>query len=123
MKILFCRYQPFLGLVNTFTPKGFSERSPVMHLKKHIFRSLICSEYWEFHVDTKNLSEITKEVYGILDNILSLSCHEEVCLSGLRFKRYFSHHPRPDDRRSISRNVTNLSILIHDMINLLYYEY
>ena len=25
--------------------------------------------------------------------IISLSCHEQVCLSGLRFERYFSHHP------------------------------
>ena len=26
------------------------------------------------------------------DNIISLSCHEQVCLSGLCFERYFSHH-------------------------------
>ena len=25
--------------INTFTAKGFSETSPVMHLNKHIFRS------------------------------------------------------------------------------------
>ena len=25
-------------------------------------------------------------------NTISLSCHEQVCLSGLRFERYFSHH-------------------------------
>ena len=30
---------------------------------------------------------------------------------------------RPDDGRSISRNVAHLNILAHDMINLLYYEY
>ena len=30
---------------------------------------------------------------------------------------------RPDDGRSISRNVAHLNILVHDMINLLYYEY
>ena len=29
----------------------------------------------------------------------------------------------PDDRRSISRNVTCLNILVHDVIKLLYYEY
>ena len=29
----------------------------------------------------------------------------------------------PDDGRSISRNVAHLNILVHDMINLLYYEY
>ena len=27
-----------------------------------------------------------------INNIISLSHHEQVCLSGLRFKRYFSHH-------------------------------
>ena len=29
----------------------------------------------------------------------------------------------PDDGRSISRNVSHLNILVHDVINLLYYEY
>ena len=29
------------------------------------------------------------EYYNIT---ISLSCHEQVCLSGLRFERYFSHH-------------------------------
>ena len=28
----------------------------------------------------------------------------------------------PDDGKSISRNVANLKILLHDAINLLYYE-
>ena len=61
--------------------------------------------------------------YHIEDsNTISLSCHEQVCLSGLCFERYFSHH-WPDDGRSISRNVAHLNILVHDMINLLYYEY
>ena len=31
-----------------------------------------------------------KTFFGII--IISLSCHEQVCLSGLRFERYFSHH-------------------------------
>ena len=30
---------------------------------------------------------------------------------------------QPDDGRSISRNVAHLNILVHDVINLLYYEY
>ena len=29
----------------------------------------------------------------------------------------------PDDGRSIFRNVTSLNILVHDMINLVYYEH
>ena len=39
IKVLFSRFHEFLGLVNTFTAKGFSERSTVMHLNKHIFPS------------------------------------------------------------------------------------
>ena len=27
-----------------------------------------------------------------------------------------------DDRRNVSRNVSNLNILVHDVINLLYYK-
>ena len=28
-----------------------------------------------------------------IHNTISLSHHEQVCLSGIRFERYFSHHP------------------------------
>ena len=31
-------------------------------------------------------------LFSIHNIIISLSCHEQVCLSGLRFERYFSHH-------------------------------
>ena len=55
-------------------------------------------------------------------NTISLSRHEQVCLMRLRFERYFSHH-RADDGRSISRSVASLNILVHDVINLLYYEH
>ena len=51
---------------------------------------------------------------------ISLSRHEQVCLSGLRFGRYFSHHREADDGRSIFRNVAHLKILVHGVINLLY---
>ena len=37
-------------------------------------------------------------------NTIDLSRHGQVCLTRLRFERYFSHH-RPDDGKSISRNV------------------
>ena len=39
--------------------------------------------------------DIHKDIFACLfsiHNTISLSCHEQVCLSGLRFKRYFSHH-------------------------------
>ena len=51
-------------------------------------------------------------------NKISLSRHEQVCLSGLRFERY-----RLDDGRSISRNIAHWNILVQDVINLLYYQY
>ena len=38
---------------------------------------------------------VFKDIFACLfsiHNIISLSCHEQVCLSGLRFERYFSHH-------------------------------
>ena len=38
---------------------------------------------------------IHKDIFACLfsiHNIISLSCHEQVSLSGLRFERYFSHH-------------------------------
>ena len=41
------------------------------------------------------LDAIVKDIFACLfsiHNIISLSCHEQVCLSGLRFERYFSHH-------------------------------
>ena len=44
-------------------------------------------------------------------NTISLSCYEQVCLSGLRFER-----TSPDDGRSISRNVAHWNILVHNVI-------
>ena len=70
----------------------------------------------------RNLKEfIHKDIFACLFSIhnISLSCHEQVCLSGLRFERYFSDHRcHLNDGRSISRNVAHLNILVHDMINL-----
>ena len=56
------------------------------------------------------------------NNTISLSCHEQVSLSGLRFERYFSHHPA-NDGRGISQNVAHLNMLVHDVINLFNYEH
>ena len=55
---------------------------------------------------------IRKNIFAFLfsvHNTTSLSRYEQVCLIGLRFKRYFSHH-RPDDGRSIYRNVAQLEL-------------
>ena len=72
----------------------------------------------------KYVYQILKNIFAYLfsvHNAISLSCHEQVCLMRLRFERYFSHH-RPN-KRSFSRNVASLNILVHDVINLLYKIY
>ena len=73
IKVLFCRFHQFLGLVNTFTAKGFSETSPVIHLNKHILRSQELQKY------------LTYEVHFLLQNIgnfmeipkLQKQCHKK----------------------------------------------
>ena len=45
----------------------------------------------------------------------------QVCLIRQRFERFFSLL-QLDNGRSNSLNVASLNILVHDMINLLYYE-
>ena len=72
-----------------------------------------------FNVSLKYFLRIEKETTGCsLKNIFAclfsihntrrLSRHEQVCLSRLRFERYFSHH-RDSDGKSISRNVAYLN--------------
>ena len=68
-----------------------------------------------------NIRNICKNIFACpfsIHNTISLSCHEQVCLSGLRFEM----GDYPDDGRSISQNVAHLNILVHDMKNLLYYN-
>ena len=70
--------------------------------------------------------------YISIHNTISLSCHEQVCLSGqicheqvcLMFNPTINTSPiiPPNDGRSISRNIAQLNILVHDMINFLYYR-
>ena len=67
---------------------------------------------------------IRKNIFAYLFSVhhtISLSRHEKVCLMRRRFERYFSRY-RAHDGRSISRNVASLNILVHDVINLLYYK-
>ena len=47
------------------------------------------------HKKSLDKIEIHKDIFACLfsiHNTVSLSCHEQVCLSGLRFERYFPHH-------------------------------
>ena len=52
----------------------------------------------QYNVDDpicENINDPHKDIFACLFSIyntISLSCHEQVCLSGLRFERYFSHH-------------------------------
>ena len=39
MKVLFCRFQEFSGLVNTFNTEGLLETRPFTHWSKHVFQS------------------------------------------------------------------------------------
>ena len=86
-------------------------------------------------VDLSKLSDVDKDIFACLfsiHNTISLSCHEQVCLSGqicheqvcLMFNPTINTSPimPPNDGRSISRNIAQLNILVHDMINLLYYK-
>ena len=45
---------------------------------------------------TRSYFNVRKNIFACLfsiNNTISLSCHEQVCLSGLHFERYFCHHP------------------------------
>ena len=69
--------------------------------KKKIFKSII--------KEIKEILHVLKNIFACLfsvHNTISLSHHEQVCLMRLRFERYFS----------------SLNILVHDVINLLYYK-
>ena len=56
--------------------------------------SQIYLNYWErfYQPDVKIVCILETIRLWQLYNTISLSCHEQVCLSGLRFERYFSHH-------------------------------
>ena len=62
---------------NTFTPKGFSETRPFMHLSKHVFRSQQLQKYLryeahffkkqkslKFDAGSKNAIKISETVMG-----------------------------------------------------------
>ena len=80
-KSTFCIFEEFSGVVNRFTAKGFSERSPTKHLKKQMTQSQSfqkCLIYeghfffttFQFHVDTKNTKKIFQKDYGFFDNLI-----------------------------------------------------
>ena len=74
--------------------------------------------WWDEIIAIRQLN-IRKNIFAYLfsvHNTISLSRHEQVCLMRLRFTRFTSLE------RSISRNVASLNTLVHDVINLLYYN-
>ena len=64
------------------------EKSSATKIYKHRRSGYSLFTHCSFDL-TKNKLECYRGKYYI---IISLSCHEQVCLSGLRFERYFSHH-------------------------------
>ena len=73
------------------------------------------------------LKNCEPELFYILAELLNkfkwATCREILLPSSGDDGRSIAHEVSPDDGRSISRNVAHLNILVHDMINLLYYEY
>ena len=92
------------------------------NMRKFQFGKFYRNIFWRLCTGNSYILETSAFDLKKFNNTIRLSRHEQVCLSGLRFDRYFSHH-RANDARSISRNVAHLNILVHDVINLLYYEY
>ena len=58
----------------------------------------------------------TQLYFKRITSMTSLSCHEQVCLTRLRFWEILLPSSA-DDGRSISRNVASLNVLVHDVIN------
>ena len=76
-------------LFNAVNEKGYYEPKEI---KSAFDGSYILSES---RGDKDNKLDIHKDIFACLfsiHKIIRLSCHEQVCLSGLHFKRYFSHH-------------------------------
>ena len=83
----------------------------------------VISKRTKIDVGRQSISMVrVKTITIFFSNTISLSRHEQVSLIGLRFERYFSHHPA-NDGRGISQNVAHLNMLVHDVINLFYYEH
>ena len=90
IKLVFCRFQQFQRLVNTFTTKVFPETRPFMHLSKHLFGSQQLQKYWSYNPhfffhNVPNLMEIQKiqwkitkmfAVFQILPfEVIVVNCH------------------------------------------------
>ena len=83
----------------------------------------VISKRTKIDVGRQSISMVrVKTITIFFSNTISLSRHEQVSLSGLRFERYFSHHPA-NDGRGIPQNVAHLNMLVHDVINLFNYEH
>ena len=97
--------------------KYLSKRNPLKH---NIF-SYIKTHYGETILAKVQKLEKTMIKYSSYTNYLrfSLHCHHNKILpKDLQLKSKM-----PNDGRSISQNVAHWNILVHDVINLLYYEY
>ena len=77
-------------------------------------------------LSAKYIFPIRKDIFACLfsiHNTISLSCHEQVCLSGLRFERYFSHHRAQWWEKYLSkRSPLKHTCLWHDKLIVLYFS-
>ena len=71
------------GYVKTFKVKDGSNK--LMYFN-NIDDEKLLEKYKAIWTKIKNFKNVR------LNNTISLSCHEQVCLNGLCFERYFSHH-------------------------------
>ena len=97
----------------TMSFNNINKQNKYYQLWKDIFK-IINGGHGELklHEKIRQCYNVRKNTFACLfsvHNTISLSRHEQVCLMRLRFERYFSHH------------VASLNILVHDVINLLYY--
>ena len=65
------------------------------NINKNMSQKHMKNEYRNFPFSQNSSRIIRKNIFACLfsiHNIISLSRHKQVCLSGLHFERYFSHH-------------------------------
>ena len=72
----------------------------------------------------QEFSDIHKTIFACLfsiHSVIELSRPEQVCFMRLYFKRYLPHHQAKytSDGKSIFQKITSISILAHDIVNLL----
>ena len=81
LKLLFWRFEKFLGLLNMFTAKIF-QKEALLYIdisasfgvdnfrKPWLMRVIFSTHHWKFHLYTKNAKNISQKVYSFFDNVI-----------------------------------------------------